>query len=672
MELHRPNTVALGFPANHGGNDSSYGGSMMTEVPQKHELLGRGLRKIQSQRSFCQGQKQSSFSGVVDKSGSDPRKLMLSSLGTSFRRSTKPSSIQPMEDITETARSTKHSDYDGTSTHEGKRCGALIEEVSLVLSVEDRRSRFSKKVGSSLRMLQGVSFRRTKSSMNLMDEPCSANIEEPVDISAEELHISIGSIGEDGGTDTLDRLGWSLRRSNASSEIATDEREKSRETDFLTSEAIQESSESSMEDFISPNVEEEAIKELPSKDHGRLHVDMVGEIEFGKSPKSNAACTRDKLADIDAIKIQPEIVKFCRKPSPLTSSGCNPLPVQSEDRRVKLPEETLEDVVAPMTGLEPFWPTADGVNPFEKVANQAKEESSSCKKLSRRKLKRSGSAESSIGHSFRKMLSFRATDSKHISSSGENQHERRGIFRFGSRRSAWKSFRLLSGRSKSSISTVAVNNTGNTGTQVEQPKENEPAKPGVCKSEKPAGQNALTPVDQYPSKQEERKTVLARIRTKVPLKDDKREAVKKSKSLQLEHEGMMSKGLHIQERKALMYRLVRRAASFPIPRRTDDKTIAEDESVELSHHGGSKQDTPKVVVGQDSVSTISSLGFPEVNTTPVVVECKEGSSAVSTLGRSERSSIKVNEGDKVPSIIAVETDDFQASSLYFSFSGSKV
>lgn len=662
MELHRPNNVALG------GNDHSYGGLMKTnweEVPQKH--ASRGLGRMQSQRSFFQGPKESSFSDVVEKTGSDRRKLMLSSLGTSFRRSIQPRSIEPVEDITETARSTKHFDYYDTNNQENQRIGAFIEEVSPVVSTEDRRSRFSKKVGSSLRKLQGVSFRRTKSSKNIVDETGSADIEEPVDISAEELHISIRSIEEDGGTDTLQRLGWSLRRVNSTREIATDECEKSQERNFSTSEAIEESSESFTEDFSSPIAQEEAIKEQPSKHHDRLHVDMVGETEFCKPPKTSTTTLVDKLTDVDAIKIQPEIVKFCRKSPHVTSNDCNPLPALSEARRANLPEETVGDAVAPLPAIEPSWPTADGVNPFEKVS-EALEESSTRKKLSRRKLKRSGSADSSFGHGFRKMLSFRTTDSKQNCSFRESQHERRGIFRFGSRRSFRKSFRLLPGRSKSSNPTFAVNSTSNTGTCTEESKSVELEKPSVRKSKKLAGQSASTP---NPRKQEECKTALARIRTKVPMKEGtKRDAVKKAKSLQLEHEGM-TKGARLQERKTLMSRLVQRAVSCPTPRQTDDKTAADDVSADFSQLVAPKQKIPKVVVGQDSVSAISSLEFSEADTTPGVVEFKKGDrSTVSSLGGGKTDciiSIAVNKSDNVPSIIGcVETDDLQASSLSFS------
>ena len=621
--------------------------------------------------------------------------MMLSSLGVGFRRTTKICIADP-EDITETARSTRHGDFDDTNANDGRAIGALIEEVGLVVS-EDRRRGFAQKVGNSFRKMQGVSFRRAKSSQNLMrlDEQVSTTITDQSDaISMSNLCVPIRTLADATGSDTLEKLGWSLRRPNTFSRLMADESAVSVEKQHNPRETVDESSVHSMEAMdtqISPDVADcqttiakgretaEAIEtnkkdslegyitlivpdsllnEQTSKCQG-LPIDKEGDAEIFR-PKAFHATSHDKLLDADAARIEPEVVAFRRKAS-LTVPCCSiALPVLSEACRFRSPNAAQHPtkVETPLAGLEPCWPTADGIDPVAKIVDSL-EGPPTRQKSGRRKLKRTSSNDSSLGSSFKRVLAFRTVDSNKICSDQEESH-RRGLFRIRSCLSSCASLRLVPNRSKS---TSAL-----------------PSSESNFHSE-PVGQ-ATKLVDLNPFKREERKAILALLRTKSATKKcGEREVVKKAKSLQWEHEGLACKSGTVLERQALMSRLVRRAVSFPIhhttPSSVHDKTVEEDEQHEFLLEEESRQHNiiPVVyvvvaAVNRDAMSAVSSIGFPDV---PGIVECTAVSdlSVVSSLGNSRCGRpMAMNEQVKVPSIIKIVHSEDLQDSLDYSFSGS--
>ena len=329
-----------------------------------------------------------------------------------------------MEDITETFYSTKRSD-DAVMTEGKEGAPGLIQEVSPV-STESCHSRSHLLVSKSFRKLN-QSFRRTK-SVRKLEEPSS---EEP---SLEELHSSIPAVEESSGpgTQTLDQLGWNLRRANASSEIPdaspkeVHQEMKSNESalgrkikvaseknlfrDHLLCEDVPEASPKEVHSQEMENNESALgpkIKEASEKDLSRdplLCEDKVGEVEiWRKPPAAESSKPQTQCDDDNAKKIQPEILKPHRKPV----SGAP----KSIEGSSLLSEDICRSKHPGLPSLEPEWPSAEGLHPLEKVS-ATKERNPVRRWASRRKLKKEGSNDC-IGRAqgFRKMLSFRSIGS---------------------------------------------------------------------------------------------------------------------------------------------------------------------------------------------------------------------------------------------------------------------
>jgi len=603
-----------------------------------------------------------------------------------------------VEDITETFHSTRRTD-DAVMTEGKEGAPGLIQEVSPVSS-ESCHSR--RHIPKSFRMLN-QSFRRAK-SVRKLEEPLS----EELTFGELNSSCSIQAVEESSGTgtQTLDQLGWSLRRANSEIPEASPKEAHGQEMESNESAVGPKIKEASEKDLFREHLQCEEIpeaspkevdgQEMESNEEGKgnesaigpkikeaskkdlfrdplLCEDMVGEIEILRKPTAAESSKPQAQCDDDnAKKIQPEILKPHRKPV----SGAP----ESIEGSSLLTEDICRAKHPGLPSLEREWPSAEGLHPLEKVS-ETKERNPVRRWASRRKLKGQGSNEStgraqsfrkmlsfrSIG-SFRSIVSFRTNDSKVATEIDHNDHRGRGLFRLGSRRSSRKIIhqRLKSRASESASSSDAIASIIKEDSKMHASPLTR--KPTLSKS-------TAGPEDLYPTKLEERKSFVARDLSKCPLNHIRRfSGMKKASSLQAGLE-KTTKNTDLQERKALLSRLTRRTVSLPTAR-SDEKTVQADEfSVDAAASG-----VPQVVTMHGRDSVVSSLGQQEKSEGPVkVVLCRHDSSLVSSLLES-RGTIYSGDGAasvdhrmhrKVPSVIACvpHTNGLEESLGQFSFDG---